>query len=77
MQSSQAGSKHGRIRSGKIFLRFPDPVTCPIDHRWQLTYTQDRDLMAFADGLMTAVERFMDHLIVSFEANLPERFRAP
>jgi len=77
MQSSQAGSKGGRIRSGQVFLRFPDQVTAPIDHRWQLTYNDGRDVVTFADGLMAAVERFMDELILAFEQNLPERFRTP
>jgi hypothetical protein len=76
MQSSQAGSKHGRIRAGRVVLPFPDPVTSPIDHRWQLTYTRGRDVASFADGLMAAVERFMDDMILAFEQNLPERFKS-
>jgi hypothetical protein len=77
MQSTQAGSKHGRIHSGQVFLRFPDYVSGPIGHRWQLTYNEGRDVMSFADGLMAAVKRFMDDMILAFEDHLPERFRAP
>jgi hypothetical protein len=76
MQSSQAGSKHGRVRSGQIILRFPDRVTAPIDHRWELTYTQGRDAVSFADNLMVAVERFMDEMIEAFERHIPERFKS-
>ncbi len=76
MQSTQAGSKHGRIRSGQVFLQFPDHVSAPIDHRWQLTYTEGRDVVSFADGLMAAVECFMDEMILAFEENLPERFKS-
>ncbi len=75
MQSTQAGSKHGTIRSGEIFLQFPDHVSAPIDHRWQLTYTEDRDVVSFADSLMAAVSQFMDEMIAAFEKNLPERSR--
>ena len=76
MQSSQAGSKHGRIRSGQLVLQFPDHVTAPIDHRWQLTYTEGRDVVSFADSLMAAVVSFMDEMILAFEKNLPERFKS-
>ena len=75
VQSSQAGSKLGRMRSGRIVLPFPDQVTAPVRHRWQLTYDEDRDVVSFADGLMAAVERFMDELIRAFEEHVPERFR--
>jgi hypothetical protein len=77
MQSTQAGSKSGRVSSGRVILRFPDHVSAPIDHRWQLTYVEGRDVVSFADGLMASVERFMDEMILAFEKNLPERFRTP
>lgn len=75
MQSTQAGSKLGRMRSGRIILPFPDQVTAPVSHRWQLTYDENRDVVSFADGLMAAVERFMDELVRAFEEHLPERFK--
>ena len=75
MQSSQAGSKLGRMRSGRIVLPFPDQVMAPVRHRWQLIYDENRDVVSFADGLMAAVERFMDELIRAFEEHVPERFR--
>jgi hypothetical protein len=75
MQSMQAGSKHGRVRSGRIVLPFPDRVTAPVAHRWQLTFSENRDAVSFADGLMMAVERFMDELLSAFEKYLPERFK--
>jgi hypothetical protein len=75
MQSSQAGSKHGRIRAGQLVIAFPDPVTEAISHRWQLTYSDGRNLVTFADGLMCAVEQFMDDLLSAFELHLPERFK--
>ena len=76
MQSSQAGTKHGRIKDGEVILQFPDRVTAPIGHRWQLTYRDGRDAVTFADGLMEAVARFMDDMIRAFEEHLPERFQA-
>jgi hypothetical protein len=76
MQSSQAGSKLGRLRSGEIVLPFPDRVTTRIAHRWQLTYDDDRDAVAVADALMTAIARFMDEMITELETHLPDRFRA-
>ena len=75
MQSMQAGSKGGRMRSGRIILPFPDQVTAQVSHRWQLTYNEKRDAVSFADGLMAAVERFMDELLRAFEEHLPERFK--
>ena len=75
MQSIQAGSKGGRMRSGRIVLPFPDRVTAPVSHRWQLTYNDNGDAVSFADGLVAAVERFMDELISAFEAHVPERFK--
>jgi hypothetical protein len=77
MQSSQAGSKRVRIRSGKVVLPFPDCVTRSVSHRWLLTYGDGRDAVSFVDTLMAAVERFMDETIGAFEAHLPERFRQP
>jgi hypothetical protein len=75
MQTMQAGSKHGRVRSGRIILPFPDQVMAPVGHRWQLTYDDNRDAVSFADGLVAAVERFMDELIGAFEEHVPERFK--
>jgi hypothetical protein len=75
MQSIQAGSKHGRIRSGRVVLPFPDRVTAPVTHRWQLTFSGNRDAVSFADGLMAGVERFMDDLLSAFEKHVPERFK--
>jgi hypothetical protein len=75
MQPIQAGSKNGRMRSGRIVLPFPDRVAAPVSHRWQLTYNDNRDAVSFADGLMAAVERFMDELISAFEEHVPERFK--
>jgi hypothetical protein len=63
------------VRSGHIVLPFPDRASAPVSHRWQLTYNNDRDAMSFADGLMTAVERFMDEMISAFEQHIPERFK--
>jgi hypothetical protein len=75
MQSIQAGSKGGRIRSGRVVLPFPDRISAPVSYRWQLTYGDKRDAVSFADGLMAAAERFMDELISAFEEHLPERFK--
>jgi hypothetical protein len=76
MQPIQAGSKSGRVRSSRVVLRFPDRVTAPVTHRWQLTFKDDRDAVSFADSLMEAVERFMDELLSAFEERLPERFKS-
>jgi hypothetical protein len=75
MQPIQAGSKIGRMRAGRIVLPFPDRITAPVSHRGQLTYHDNRDAVSFADGLMAAVERFMDELISALEEHLPERFK--
>ncbi|WP_410671957.1 hypothetical protein [Amycolatopsis sp. cmx-4-68] len=75
MQSSQTGSRIGRVRSGEIILPFPDRVTTRIGHRWQLTYDAGRDAVTFADSLMGAIERFMEEMITTLEAHVPERFR--
>ncbi|MGV9368018.1 hypothetical protein [Amycolatopsis sp. NPDC003731] len=75
MQSSQAGSKIGRVRSGEIVLPFPDHVTTRIGHRWQLTYDDGRDAVTFADTLMRAIDRFMEETIAALETHVPERFR--
>jgi hypothetical protein len=76
MQSIQAGSKSGSVRSGHVVLPFPDRVTAPVSHRWQLTFNDNRDAVSFADSLMRAVERFMDELLSAFEEHLPERFKS-
>jgi hypothetical protein len=76
MQPIQAGSKSGRIRSGRVVLPFPDRVTASVSHRWQLTFNDNRDAVSVADGLMRAVERFMDELLSAFEEHLPERFKS-
>jgi hypothetical protein len=76
MQPIQAGSKSGRVRSGRVVLRFPDRVTASVTHRWQLTFNDNRDAVSFADSLMDAVERFMNELLSAFEEHLPERFKS-
>ena len=75
MQSIHAGSKSGRVRPEGIVLPFPDRVTRPIDHRSQLMYSDGRDAVSFADGLMAGLEQFMDTIIDVFETHLPERFK--
>lgn len=76
MQSSQAGSKRGIIQAGDVVLPFPDRVTKPVSHRWELTYDDRRDAVLFAGSLMVAVEQFMDETIVAFETHLPARFKS-
>jgi hypothetical protein len=61
---------------GRIVLPFPDRVSAPVGHRWELTYRDNRDAVSFADDLMAAVERFMDELISAFEQHLPDRFKS-
>ncbi|WP_436495597.1 hypothetical protein [Actinokineospora sp. HUAS TT18] len=75
MQSSQAGSKRSSVRSGAMVLPFPDHVDGPISHRWQLTYSDGRDAVSFADILWRSLERFMEDMIAAFEDHVPERFR--
>ena len=77
MQSSRAGSKSVRSRSGEPVLPFPDPVSASIGHRWQLTYEPGRDAFTFASELMATVEQFMAEMISAFEMHLPDRFKAP
>ncbi len=76
MQSIQAGSKGGRVRSGRVLLPFPDRVDKPVRHRWELTFNDGRDALSFADGIMAAVELFMDEMLGAFEQHVPERFRS-
>ena len=73
MQSTQA-FKAGVIRSGRVVLRFPDRVTVRISHRWELTYDDGRDAVAFADDLLGAVGGFMDEMITALETHVPDRF---
>jgi hypothetical protein len=75
MQPYRAGSKGGRIRSGRVVLEFPDPVSSSIDHQLQLTFNTHRDGAVFADEVMAAVTRFMEELITAFEEHVPERFK--
>jgi hypothetical protein len=77
MQSTQAGSKVGRIENGQVILPFPDQITERINHRWELTYSDGRDAVSFADALMESVATFMDAMLAAFQKNLPERFRNP
>jgi hypothetical protein len=75
MQPYRASSKGGHIRSGRVILEFPDPVSGYIDHQLQLTFDTGRDGISFADAIMVAVSRFMDELITAFEQYVPERFK--
>jgi hypothetical protein len=75
MQSTSPGSPTARVRGKELVIRFPDRVTGPISHRWQLTYGEGRDARSYADGLMAAVERFMDEMLAAFEQNVPARFQ--
>jgi hypothetical protein len=77
MQPYRAGSKVGRVRSGRVILEFPDPVASNIDHQLQLTFGSGRDGASFADEVMAAVSRFMDELITAFERHIPKRFKRP
>ena len=75
MQSTNAGSKSARVRQGQLVLAFPDRVTAPIGHRWQLTYHDDRDALTFADNVLADVEALIDTTLAAFETHLPQRFR--
>jgi hypothetical protein len=55
MHSTKAGSVQARVRDGQLVLHFPDRVAGWISHRWQLSYSQGRDAVAYADSLMRAV----------------------
>ena len=75
MQSSHAGSKGGRIRDDRVVLVFPDRVSRPLSHRWELTHNMNRDGMSFAEALFTGVSRFMDDTLSAFELHVPERLK--
>lgn len=77
MQSMVGGTKWARVVGDALVLPYPDPVNAPISHRWQLTYTKDRDARSVVPSLMLAVESFMDNLIGALERNIPARFRTP
>ena len=40
------------------------------------SYNDGRDAVAYADGLMRAVEQFMDEMLSAFELHVPARFQA-
>jgi hypothetical protein len=69
------GTKAARIRGGRVVLDFPDRVTGHVRHQAELTYTEGRDGLTFASGVMEGVSLFMDEMIHAFEANIPERSR--
>ena len=40
------------------------------------SYSQCPDAVAYADGLMRAVEQFMEEMLSAFEVHVPARFKA-
>lgn len=70
-----AGTKSAHIINGKVTLDFPDRVTAAIHDRAQLTYSDGRDGVRFADDVMAAVVQLMESILAGFEMNVPPRFQ--
>jgi hypothetical protein len=69
--STEPGTKgQAEVRGRQLVLRFPDRLTQPVGHRWQLTYNENREARSYADGLVRGVERFMDELLTAFEEHV-------
>jgi hypothetical protein len=71
MHSVQAGSKGPRVHADCVLLPFLDRIDKPLSHRWQLTFTTNRDAASFADHLMESVELFMDEMLDAFDSISP------
>ena len=54
-----------RVTNGHVWLRFPDSATGPIYSAIELTYNANRDGATVANSLMSAVERFIDELLMA------------
>ena len=77
MQPIALGTPTAVLVEGRIQVPFPDRVAEPVSHHLELTYASGRQASQFADGLMRAVEAFMNSLLEAFEANIPERMLRP
>ncbi len=51
----------------------PDPLADPVLTWETFKFTQDRDMLAYASELMTAIETFVDSVLDAFAANRPAR----
>ena len=49
----------------------PDPLADPVLTRETFKFTQDRDMLAYATELTTAIETFVDSVLDAFAANRP------
>ena len=56
-----------------ILGQVPDPLADPVLTWETLKFTQDRDMLAYATQLMTAIETFVDSVLDAFAANRPAR----
>ena len=61
--------------SGLLTLVMPDRLLGPIDNGREFTFQEDRDALAFADGLFDQVAAFIDLVIDAFRDAVPDRFR--
>jgi hypothetical protein len=61
------------LPDGHILARVPDPRADPVLTRAAFEFTQDRDMLTYATGLMDAIETFVDSVLDAFAANRPAR----
>jgi|SRR5450755_1187535 len=61
------------LPDGHIPARVPDPLADPVLTWEAFEFAQDRDMLTYATGLMTAIETFVDSVLGAFAANRPAR----
>jgi hypothetical protein len=61
------------LPDGHLLARVPDPLADPVLTSEAVKFTQDRDMLAYATEVMTAIEIFVDSVLDAFAANRPAR----
>jgi len=61
------------LPDGRVIARLPDPVPGPVLTWEQFTFSEDRDMLTYATGLMESVEAFVEKVLEAFEVNRPAR----
>ncbi len=68
------GTPGAEILPDELHLaQVPDPLADPVLTWKTVKFTEDRDLLAYATELMTAIETFVDSVLDAFAASLPAR----
>jgi hypothetical protein len=58
---------------GRIVLRLPNKLRTRITTWEEFSYTEGRDMLTFAEGIMSQVEGFVEELLSALEAARPLR----